>query len=165
MVFKEYIFAIKLGNTMKTDEYYMREALKLAQQASELDEVPVGALIVNHDGVVIGVGFNTTEQDQCALKHAELIAIDRACSETKSWRLDRTTLYVTLEPCLMCMGAIFEARIKRVVYAASNKRLGGCGGLVDLRTVHPYASVLFEKGPFAEISSQLLIEFFKNKRH
>ena len=118
------------------DVYFMGLALQQAQKAAALGEVPVGAVVVR-EGTVISTGYNRREIDQNALAHAELLAIDAACKRLGGWRLFGCTLYVTLEPCAMCMGAAINARIDRVVYGASDKKAGSCGSLVDLAAL-PY---------------------------
>lgn len=105
---------------MNSDEYYMKIALGLAEEAMLRGEVPVGALVVRSDGFIAGRGSNRRQQDRNALAHAEIIAIDEACRTLGGWRLSECTLYVTLEPCLMCSGAILNSRIKRVVFGMSD---------------------------------------------
>lgn len=107
-------------NELKSDEYYMGIALKLAEEAMQRGEVPVGALAVRSDGFIAGRGSNRRQQDRNSLAHAEIIAIDEACRTLGGWRLSECTLYVTLEPCLMCSGAILNSRIKRVVFGMSD---------------------------------------------
>ena len=113
------------------DEKFMREALALAQQAEELDEVPIGAVIVS-DGKIVGCGYNKRETGKDATLHAEMIAIREACATLGGWRIPNATLYVTLEPCPMCAGAILNARIDRVVYGAPDSKSGACGGRVNI---------------------------------
>lgn len=113
------------------DEYFMKEALRLAKKAAAMGEVPVGALIVKEEKI-IARGYNRRERDQDGLAHAELLAIRRACRKCGSWRLDGCTLYVTLEPCPMCAGAIVNTRIPRVVIGARDPKGGAMGGAADL---------------------------------
>ena len=108
------------------DEAFMRHALALARKAEALDEVPVGAVAVK-DGVIIGEGYNTRETGKCALDHAEMHAISEACKALGGWRLPGVTLYVTMEPCCMCAGAVVNARIPRVVYGTPDLRFGAFG--------------------------------------
>ncbi|MDR7240778.1 tRNA adenosine(34) deaminase TadA [Neobacillus drentensis] len=113
------------------DEDFMREAIKEAKKAEERNEVPIGAVIVM-EGKIVARAYNLRENEQNAIAHAELLAIDRACKDLGSWRLEESTLYVTLEPCPMCAGAIILARVKRVVYGASDPKGGCCGTLMNL---------------------------------
>jgi tRNA(adenine34) deaminase len=113
------------------DEAFMREALTLARQAAALGEVPVGAVVVA-GGEVIGRGFNRREIDGDPLAHAELLALREAAGRTDGWRLLGTTLYVTLEPCAMCAGALVNSRVERLVYGTADPKAGFCGSLGDL---------------------------------
>ena len=115
------------------DTAYMELAIAEARKALALDEVPIGAVIVWEGKGVVARAYNTRESGKNALGHAELSAIDAACKKLGGWRLHKATLYVTLEPCLMCTGAILSARIKRVVYGAPDPKAGGMGGLCDMR--------------------------------
>lgn len=117
---------------MHSDEYYMNIALDLARESASEGEVPVGAVAVWEDGEIIGRGRNRRELGKNALAHAEIEAINNACSYKKGWRLHKCTLYVTLEPCPMCAGAIINARIKRVVYGASDSKAGAFGSVFNL---------------------------------
>lgn len=146
------------------DEYYMKEAIKEAKKAEELDEVPIGAVIVM-SGEIVARAHNLRESEQNAVAHAELIAIDQACRETGTWRLEESTLYVTLEPCPMCAGAIILSRVKRVVYGAADPK-GGCAGtlmnlLEDDRFNHQseVTSSVLERE-----CGQLLSDFFRKIR-
>ena len=113
------------------DLYFMEQALALARQAAALGEVPVGCVITRGNEIV-GRGFNRRETDKSALAHAEILAIDEACSTLGGWRLWECTLYVTLEPCAMCAGAILSARIPRVVYGAGDRKFGACKSVCSL---------------------------------
>lgn len=113
------------------DEYWMAQALELARAARDAGEVPVGCVIVQ-DGRIVGTGRNRREADRSALKHAEIEAIGQACEACGGWRLWNCTLYVTLEPCPMCAGAILNARIPRVVFGAADPKSGACGSVCDL---------------------------------
>ena len=117
--------------TREEDERYMRQALELAEQAAELGEVPIGAVLVAR-GEVRGKGLNRREGARDATRHAEMDAIREACAALGGWRLPEATLYVTLEPCPMCAGAILNARIDRLVYGAADPKSGAAGGRVDL---------------------------------
>ncbi|MBP5303849.1 MAG: nucleoside deaminase, partial [Clostridia bacterium] len=118
------------------DEKYMDLALNLAREAAQEGEVPVGAVIVKGDAVV-GTGRNRREMNKNALAHAEIEAIDNACKMLGGWRLHGCDLYVTLEPCPMCTGAIINSRIDRVIFGASDEKAGSCGSVIDL-TELPY---------------------------
>ena len=148
---------------MSRDERFMREALAEAELALAAGDVPVGAVIVK-DGKVIARGRNTREAEGDALGHAEINAIREACSVLGGWRLDGCTLYVTLEPCVMCTGACINARISRIVFGAFDKKAGCCGSVADL-TALPFDS---EPDVFAGIleeeCSSLLKRFFLERR-
>ena len=130
---------------------YMTAALDLARQAAELGEIPVGAVIADENGTIVGRGYNRRETDRDATAHAEVLAIRDACRNLNRWRLTGCTLYVTLEPCPMCTGAILQSRLDRVVYGAPDEKAGCCGGLLHLTEypfdTHPavYAGVLEEE--------------------
>lgn len=149
---------------MKTDEYYMKMAIKEAKKAAEIDEVPIGAVLVINDEV-IATAHNLRETEQRSIAHAELLAIDEACQRTGSWRLENATLYVTLEPCAMCSGAIVLSRVSRVVFGASDPK-GGCAGtlmnLLQEQRFNHQAEVL--AGVCEEECSQLLSSFFREIR-
>lgn len=145
------------------DEEFMREALALARQSAAEGEVPVGAVVTLGDRIV-GRGRNRRETGKNALCHAELEAIDEACRTLGGWRLWQCTLYVTLEPCPMCTGAIINARIPRLVYGAADEKAGSCGSVTNLFAL-PYnhkPEVL--SGVLAEESAALLQEFFRRLR-
>lgn len=142
----------------------MGEALKEARKAFDIDEVPVGAVIVK-DGSIIARAYNTREMSQDATAHAEILAIKKACEAMGSWRLIGCTLYVTLEPCPMCAGAIILARLDRVVFGAWDPKAGAAGSVVNLFEVerfnhHPEVI----SGVLAEECGALLKEFFRQKR-
>jgi tRNA(adenine34) deaminase len=146
------------------DAAYMSLALEEAKKALEKDEVPVGAILVWEGKGVVARTHNTRESGKNALGHAEISAIDAACKALGGWRLHKATLYVTLEPCLMCTGAILSARIKRVVYGAPDPKAGGMGGLCDLREVgFPHTSEVVA-GVAEEKCKALLDEFFVRLR-
>lgn len=108
---------------ISSDEFWMDKCLELARQAAEVKEVPVGAIVV-HDNQIVGQAFNRKEVDQRPTAHAELLALEEAARNLSRWRLNECTLYVTLEPCIMCAGAIYQSRIKRLVYAATDPKAG-----------------------------------------
>ena len=141
----------------------MREALKLAKAAAESGEVPVGAVIVK-DGKIIAAGRNMREQKQNALSHAEIEAINNACMELKSWRLDDCELYVTLEPCPMCTGAIINSRIKTVVFGAYDSKAGSMDSVINLCD-YPYNHKPEIYGGICEDEClEILQNFFKKLR-
>ncbi len=117
---------------MTLDEEYMTRALELARRAFDLGECPVGAIVVAPDGSVIGEGYNLREKLQSPTAHAEILAIEQAAKALGSWRLTGCTLYVTLEPCPMCAGAIMNSRLKRLVYGAFDDKNGACSSVVNL---------------------------------
>lgn len=148
---------------MLTDADYMQVALQLAREAADEGEVPVGAVVVRN-GKIIGSGRNRREVSKNALAHAELEAIHNACTRLGGWQLVGCTLYVTLEPCPMCAGAIINSRIERVVQGAMNPKAGSCGSLVNLFEL-PYnhrPEVL--SGVCGEECAALLKEFFHSLR-
>ena len=145
------------------DLYYMDEALALAREAAAEGEVPVGCVIVRGDQIV-GRGRNRRETGKTALGHAEIEAIAQACQNLGGWRLWECTLYVTLEPCPMCAGAIVNARIPRVVFGASDTKCGACGSVCDIFSMDFNHHPQVEKGIREEESSALLSEFFKDLR-
>ncbi len=142
------------------DSAFMAEALKEAQKAAKKGEVPVGAVIARH-GAVISRGHNKKEFGIDPSGHAEMIAIRKAAKKLGSWRLEHTTLYVTLEPCLMCMGAIIQARIPRLVFGAFDPKAGACGSLYDVSNdVRLNHRVAVTSGVAGQESAGLLKEFF-----
>lgn len=145
------------------DTQYMKEALALAREAEARDEVPVGALIV-HKGEVIARASNTRESSKCATHHAELLAIEEACRVLGGWRLPECTLYVTMEPCVMCAGAIINARIDRVVYGTHDIRFGAFGSLIDIPKVPLNHKVEVTSGILADECREILSNYFKGKR-
>ena len=145
------------------DVAYMREAMKLALMAEEIDEVPVGALIVRN-GEIISTAYNTREHSKCATHHAEILAIEAACRALGGWRLPGCTLYVTMEPCAMCAGAIINARIPRVVYGAPDLRFGAFGSLINLAEVPLNHKPELLGGVLKDENVQMLRSYFKKKR-
>ena len=144
------------------DEHYMQEALLLAKEAASEGEVPVGAVIVREaDGVIVGRGRNRREAIRHALSHAEIEAIDEACKTLGGWRLSGCTLYVTLEPCPMCAGAIINARLDRVVFGASDPKAGSCGSLVNLFDIPYNHKPQCECGVCEEACAEELRTFFR----
>lgn len=142
-----------------TDQELMGLALEEARKAAALGEVPVGAVVAK-DGVPIAMAHNTRETEKNATHHAELLAIDAACKALGGWRLWQCELFVTLEPCPMCSGAIINSRLKRVVYGAADPKAGCCGSLTDLFSLPFNHHPVIESGLCAEEAQQLLQEFF-----
>lgn len=146
-----------------TDEEYMREALALAREAAALGEVPVGAVAV-WDGKIVGRGMNRRETGKNALCHAEIAAIDEACRTLGGWRIWKCDLYVTLEPCPMCAGAIINARVRRVVYGAKDLKNGACGSVTNLFELPFNHRPELVSGVLEEECGAVLTEFFKELR-
>lgn len=145
------------------DEKYMEEAIKLALLAAERDEVPVGAICVR-DGKIISSAFNTREESKCATHHAEILAIEAACRALGGWRLPGVTLYVTMEPCVMCAGAIINSRIERVVYGARDHRFGAFGSALDINEAGLNHRPEVVGGVLGERCAEILSSYFKAKR-
>jgi tRNA(adenine34) deaminase len=148
------------------DLKFMEIAYKEAQKAVLIDEVPVGAVLVDENNNIIAKGHNLKEKNQSSIAHAEVVVINKANKKLKTWHLENTTLYVTLEPCLMCCGAIIHARIKRVVFGAYDKK----GGMVETN-LHAFNlpslnhRVIYEGGINQEKCGLILTNYFKNKRN
>ena len=147
-----------------TETEIMLRAIELARKAAELDEVPVGAVVVK-DGEIVGEGFNRRETGKNALAHAELEAIDNACKRLGGWRLHQCEIYVTLEPCPMCAGAISNARINRLVYGAKEKTSNDnlCEKILSSERLNHKTEIIFDS-TYEEEISQTLSNFFKQKR-
>ena len=145
------------------DLYYMDAALELAKEAAAEGEVPVGCVIVRN-GQIVGRGRNRRETEKTALGHAEIEAIADACRNLGGWRLWDCTLYVTLEPCPMCAGAIINARIPRVVFGAEDAKCGACGSVCDLFSMNFNHHPQVEKGMREADAKALLTEFFEKLR-
>ncbi len=148
---------------MQNHVEFMKQALSLAKEAAALGEVPVGAIVVK-DGEIVGKGYNLRENNASATAHAEIIAIEEACRTLGTWRLSGCTLYVTLEPCPMCAGAIVNARIDRVVFGAYDPKGGAFGSLLDLREYPLNHKPEVCGGVLGEECKQILTEYFKRKR-
>ena len=141
----------------------MDEALKLAEEAAQAGEVPVGC-VITRGSEIVGRGRNRREEGKSALAHAEIEAIDDACRRLGGWRLWECTLYVTLEPCPMCAGAIINARIPRVVYGASDTKAGSCGSVCDLLSMDYNHHPAVERGLMEEECAEVLRDFFRQLR-
>ena len=153
-----------LEEQRKIDEKYMREAIRQAEKAYRLDETPIGCVIV-HDGKIIGRGYNRRNTDKNPLAHAELSAIKKASRKLGDWRLEECTLYVTLEPCQMCAGAIIQSRMDRVVIGCMNPKAGCAGSVLNLLQVDRFnhqADVT--RGVLEEKCSELMKSFFRELR-
>lgn len=149
---------------MTDDERYMKEAIKQARKAYALGEVPIGCVIV-HNGRIIGRGYNRRNTDKNTLAHAEITAIKRASKIIGDWRLEECTLYVTLEPCQMCAGAIVQARIPKVVMACMNPKAGCAGSVLNILDMPQFNhQVEMTKGVLEEECSCMLKEFFVELR-
>ena len=143
---------------------YMKLALKEAQKAYELDEVPIGAVIVM-DGKVIAKAHNLREKNQSATAHAEVLAINKACKKLGTWRLNNCVLYVTLEPCTMCVGASILSRVDGIVFGAKDPKGGSLGSLYDISLINGFNHYPWIKSSVCEDEcSNILKLFFKNKR-
>ena len=149
---------------MTTDEKYMKEALKQAKKAYALEETPIGCVIVR-DNRIIARGYNRRNTDKSPLAHAEIAAIKRASKKTGDWRLEDCTLYVTLEPCQMCAGAIVQARMKRVVVGCMNPKAGCAGSVLNLLQMEAFNhQAALTTGILEEECSQMMKQFFRELR-
>jgi tRNA(adenine34) deaminase len=149
----------------EADEGWMRRALALAEEGAAIGEVPVGAVVVSAAGELLGSGFNRREVDQDPTAHAEILAIRQAAAKLGSWRLIECDLYVTLEPCAMCAGAIVLARLRRLIYGAADPKAGFCGSLGDLvRDERLNHRVTLVSGVLAEECGETLRRFFSRLR-
>ncbi len=149
---------------MEENEKFMKEAIRQAKKAAALNETPIGCVIVM-DGKIIGRGYNRRNTDKNVLAHAELIAIKKACKAVGDWRLEDCTMYVTLEPCPMCAGAIVQARIPRVVIGCMNPKAGCAGSVLDILHENGFNhQVETQVGLLGDECSSMLTQFFKNLR-
>ena len=143
----------------------MQQAIALAQEVKSSGDVPVGALIVNEVGEIVSLGKNEREKDNDSTAHAEIVAIRGAGEKLGSWRLDDLTLVVTLEPCVMCAGAILQSRIKRLVFGAFDQKAGAVGSSLDvIRDVRALSKVEVVSGVLENDCAKLLTDFFATKR-
>ena len=148
----------------KIDEKYMREAIRQAKKAYKLDETPIGCVIV-YDGKIIGRGYNRRNTDKSPLAHAEISAIRKASKKLGDWRLEECTLYVTLEPCQMCTGAIIQSRVTRVVVGCMNPKAGCAGSVLNLLDVKAFNhQAELTTGVLEEECSALMTGFFRELR-
>jgi len=146
------------------DEKFMRRALELAEQARQAGEVPVGAVLVI-EGEIAGEGYNRPILSNDPSAHAEMVALRAACESAGNYRLPQATMYVTLEPCVMCSGAMIHARLKRVVYGADDPKTGAAGSVFDTLLSHKHNhQVAVSGGVLGEESARLLQSFFRDRR-
>ena len=145
------------------NEKFMKEALKEAKKAFGKEEIPVGAVIVK-SGKIVARAHNLKETNQSAISHAEILAIQKASKKLKNWRLIDCEMYITLEPCTMCMSAIISSRVKKIYIGTMDPKAGACGSLLDLREYKFNHSVDVEKGLLKEQCEAILKEFFKKLR-
>lgn len=149
---------------MEEQEKFMREALKQAKKAYKIGEVPIGCVIVQ-DGKIIARGYNRRNTDKVTLAHAEIAAIKKASKKAGDWRLEDCTMYVTLEPCQMCAGAIVQSRMKKVVIGCMNPKAGCAGSVLNLLQMQEFNhQVELERGVLEEACSEILSRFFKELR-
>ena len=150
---------------LSDDEFWMRRCLELAQQAAQADEVPVGAVVVL-DGQVIGEGHNLREKTADPTAHAEIVALRQAAQTLGHWRILDATLYVTLEPCAMCAGALVNARVSRIVYGCRDPKAGAVDSIFEIPTEQRLNHRLtVQGGILADECARVLSDFFKQKRH
>jgi tRNA(adenine34) deaminase len=151
-------------NKLTQDEKYMKQAIKLAKKAEANDDVPIGCVIV-YDDKVIARGYNRRNMDKSSLAHAEIMAIKKASKYMGDWRLEECTMYVTLEPCQMCAGAIVQARIPKVVIGCMNKKAGCAGSVINLFDIKEFNhQVETVRGVLEDECSALMTNFFANLR-
>lgn len=149
---------------MEEQEKFMKEAIRQAKKAAKIDEVPIGCVIV-YENRIIARGYNRRNTDKNTLAHAELSAIKKASKKLGDWRLEGCTMYVTLEPCQMCAGAIVQARIDKVVIGSMNPKAGCAGSVLNLLQISAFNhQTAVEKGILEEECSHMLSDFFKNLR-
>ena len=146
------------------DEKFMKEAIRQARKAEAIGDVPIGCVIVR-EGKIISRGYNRRNKDKTVLAHAELLAMRKACKKVGDWRLEECTMYITLEPCQMCAGAIVQARVPRVVIGSMNPKAGCAGSVLNLLQVDRFNhQVEVEYGVLKEECSEMLSEFFRTLR-
>jgi len=156
--------SIKMSNFTDLDHAFMKRAFELAHQAEQIGEIPIGA-VLTLDDKIIGEGFNRSIIDNDPTAHAEIVAIRQAAKSILNYRLPQTTLYVTLEPCSMCAGAIIHSRVQRLVYGAKDEKTGACGSIFNvISTNDKNHRISPEQGLMAEESSTLLSDFFVRRR-
>ena len=154
---------MKNENFEKQDIYFMRQALKEAQKACDIDEVPVGAVIVK-DGKIIARGHNKSITNKDCTAHAEIVALRKACKKLNNYRLTDCSIYVTIEPCAMCMGALIHARIKNLYFGARDEKTGACGSVFDINEKKLNHKINIKIGLLHQECAKILRMFFKQKR-
>jgi len=153
-----------MDTTLSTDTFFMKRALELSQSAADYGEVPVGAVIV-YDGEIVGEGYNQPISSCDPTAHAEVVAMRQACATLNNYRLTGCELYVTIEPCTMCVGAMVHARIKRVIFGALEPRAGALQSQFQLMENSPYNhSIVWDSGVLAEQCAAMMADFFRQKR-
>ena len=145
------------------DIYFMQQALKCAKAAQEKDEVPIGAVIVK-DNKIIARGYNKSILLKDTTAHAEIIAIRKACNKIKNYRLTDCSVYVTIEPCLMCIGTLVHARIKNLYFGAKDAKAGACNSILDISNIKVNHKINIYSGLLEQDCAKIIKEFFKNKR-
>lgn len=151
-------------NKISKEENYMQKALKLADKAEAIGEIPVGAIVVK-DGIIVGRGYNRKERKKDPSSHAEIEAIKKASQKIGEWRLKDCTIYVTLEPCLMCAGAIQQARIEKLVYGADDPKTGAIESILKINEIKSNHKINVQKGVLKKECSEQLKSFFKGLRN
>ncbi len=154
---------IKQHNWTKRDVYFMQQALKCANTAQEKDEVPIGAIIVK-DNKIIARGYNKSISLKDATAHAEIVAIRKACRKLNNYRLNECSIYVTIEPCSMCIGALIHARIKNLYFGAKDIKSGACGSVLDISKFKLNHKINISGGLLEQDCATIIKKFFKNKR-
>lgn len=145
------------------DIYFMQQALKCAETAQDKDEVPIGAVIVK-DNKIIAKGYNKSITLKDTTAHAEIVAIRKACKKLNNYRLNDCSMYVTIEPCSMCMGALILARVKNLYFGAKDIKAGACGSIVDIPKTKTNHKIKIYSGLLEQDCARIIKEFFKNKR-
>ena len=148
---------------MKSDLFFMRKAFLQAQKAYAIDEVPIGAILVDQRGTIIAQSYNQIEKKKSQLAHAEMVVLQKAAKKIKNWRLQHTTLYVTVQPCMMCLGALYLSRVSRVVYGAESYKFGMTLDTALTKGIYKNLSLKLEYMEYNE-SANLLNLFFQKKR-
>ena len=146
------------------DIYFMQQALKCAEKAQEKDEVPIGAVVVKNNKI-IAKGYNKSITLKDTTAHAEIVAIRRACKKLNNYRLNDCSIYVTIEPCSMCMGALVLARIKNLYFGAKDIKAGACGSILDISKAKTNHKIEIYSGLLEQDCARIIKEFFKNKRN